>query len=206
MTTLRQLLIQRAARLQERPAVTAPDWGTLAWGAWRNRVEGVGLGLLATPRPVGAAVHATTGTPWDWAAEVAAACCGLVWDAAGEVVPAEVLGGPAFNADPGRGPFHDREDAVTPATPFTPGLDHATLLQRLQRLNRKLGWDHGTTLTLALGDLGHPEARAALWSVLYAGGHAVLRGPETAPQGLGRWFGKRTEGSTDLSPFEGFWD
>ena len=62
-TTLRDLLIQRAARLQGRPALTTPDWGTLSYAQLRNRVEGVALGLLATDPP--STVFCGTGTPWD---------------------------------------------------------------------------------------------------------------------------------------------
>ena len=90
-STLRDLLIQRAARLQDRPALTTPDWGTLSYAQLRNRVEGVALGLLAIEsRPV---VFSATGTAWDWAAEVAAAASGLAWDPVGQVVPPEVLAG-----------------------------------------------------------------------------------------------------------------
>ncbi len=171
MQTLRDLLIQRAARLQERPALTAPGWGTLAWGAWRSRVEGVALGLLAEETP-DRAVHCATGSAWDWAAEVAAACCGLRWDPAGGCIDAALLGGARFNADAGRAPYHRREQAITAATPFLPGLDHGELLLRLRRLNGRLGWDHHTELCIPVTAL--PFARAALWSLLYAGGHAVL--------------------------------
>lgn len=171
--TLRDLLIQRAARLQGRPALTTPDWGTLGYGQLRNRAEGVALGLLATPPPP--SLFSATGTPWDWAAELAAAASGLAWEADGQVVPAEVLGGPRFNAEEGRGPYHAREQVVTPATPFHAGLTHGELLLRLRRLNTVLGWDHDTRVDLPLARLGEPALRAALWSALYAGAHAVLR-------------------------------
>jgi hypothetical protein len=176
--TVRDLLIQRAARLQEWPALTAPGWGTLRYPAWRNRVEGVGLGLMADAAPVGSACFSATGGPGDWAAEVACACCGLVWDPAGTRVPAAILGGPDFNSEDGRQPYHDREHDLDADTPLAGGLDHAELLLRLARLNRALGWDHTTEVRLPLAGLATPEVRAALWSALYAGAHAVL---QTAP-------------------------
>jgi hypothetical protein len=48
------------------------------------------------------------------------------------------------------------------------------LLTRLRRLNGSLGWDHETRLRIPLAALPTAEARAALWSLLYAGGHAEL--------------------------------
>jgi len=185
-TTLRDLLIQRAARLQGRPALTTPDWGTLSYAQLRNRVEGVALGLLATESS--SAVFCATGTPWDWAAELAAAASGLAWDPAGQTVPPEVLGGPRFNDEAGRGPYHAREELVKAATPFTAGLDHAGLMARLRRLNVQLGWDHDTRVELPLSQLEDGPMRAALWSALYAGAHAVL--------GAAGW---------DKQSFEGFW-
>jgi len=185
-TTLRDLLIQRAARLQDRPALTTPDWGTLSYAQLRNRVEGVALGLLATDPP--AAVFCATGTPWDWAAELATAASGLAWDPAGLALRPEVLGGPRFNDEAGRGPYHAREQLVEPATPFTAGLEHAGLMARLRRLNVQLGWDHDTRVELPLKQLREAPLRAALWSALYAGAHAVL--------GAAQW---------DPHPFEGFW-
>jgi len=123
-TTLRDLLIQRAARLQGRPALTTTDWGTLSYAQLRNRVEGVALGLLATEPP--SAVFCATGTPWDWAAELAAAASGLAWDPAGQAVPPEVLGGARFNAEAGRGPYHAREQLVgPPPRPSPPALTTA---------------------------------------------------------------------------------
>lgn len=185
-TTLRDLLIQRAARLQGRPALTTPDWGTLSYAQLRNRAEGVALGLLATDPPP--AVFCATGTPWDWAAELAAAASGLAWDPAGRPVPAEALGGPRFNDEAGRGPYHAREQLVGAATAFTAGLDQAGLMARLRRLNVQLGWDHDTRVELPLAQLGEAPLRAALWSALYAGGHAIL--------GTAAW---------DRGPFDGFW-
>ncbi len=70
MESLRALLQQRAARLQERPALSAPGWGTLDWTAWRARVEGLAFGLMDLP--AGTPVHCAPGGPWAWAAEVAA--------------------------------------------------------------------------------------------------------------------------------------
>lgn len=206
--TLRDLLIQRAARLQERPALTAPGWGTLSYAQLRNRVEGVALGLLAGPGdPPPSLFAVTTGTPWNWAAEVAAAAAGLVWESAGWVIPIEVLGGPRFNAEEGRGPYHDRERVVLEATPFHAGLTHAEVLRRLTRLNHRLGWDHETVLTLPLDHLEAPAVRAALWSALYAGSHAVLEPEAPAPRGglLGR-FRRKPGPAWDPVPFSGFWD
>jgi hypothetical protein len=169
LDTLRALLIQRAARLQEWPAVSAPEWGTLKYPAFRNRVEGVALGLMAAPP---AAVSSRSGGPWDWACEVACASCGLLWDPAGAADP-ELLGGARFNSEEGRQLYHDCDP--DPETLFTPGLTHAELLARLRRLNGRLGWDHDTGITLPLADLATKEVRAALWSALYAGAHATLQ-------------------------------
>lgn len=185
-TTLRDLLIQRAARLQNRPALTALDWGTLSYAQLRNRVEGVALGLLAAEPS--STVFCATGTAWDWAAELAAAASGLTWDPAGRAVPPEVLGGSLFNDEAGRGPYHAREQLVGAGTPFMAGLDHAGLLARLRRLNVQFGWDHETRVELPQARLGEAPLRAALWSALYAGGHAVL--------GSAQW---------DSHPFERFW-
>jgi hypothetical protein len=180
--TLRDLLIQRAARLQDRPALTTPDWGTLSYAQLRNRAEGVALGLLAgEPAP---AWFSTTGTAWDWIAELAATASGLAWDPTGEAVPIEVLGGPRFNDEGGRGPYHDREQVVQAATPFTAAWTHGELMARLRRLNVELGWDHGTVVELPLARLGDAPLRAALWSALYAGAHAVLE--VEAPAGRSR--------------------
>jgi hypothetical protein len=206
--TLRQLLIQRAARLQERPALTAPGWGTLSYAQLRNRVEGIALGLLAEPRAPGAPVHAATGGPWDWGAEVAAACAGLAWEPGGDPVPPEVLGGPRFNDEQGRGPYHDREEAVGPGLPFHRGLAQGEVLARLARLNRRLGWDHTTSAALPLGALGTDAGRAALWSALYGGSHLELRpeAPEAKPGLLGRLMGRGAPPPAwDPAPFEGFW-
>lgn len=174
MENLRHLLVQRAARLQDRPAFTAPGWGTLSWTAWRNRVEGVGLGLLSADLASGSPIHAATGGPWDWACEVAAACCGLRWEIDGAAIDPAVLGGARFNDSRGRGPYHDREHALNANSPFLPGLDHGELLARLRRLNATLGWDHDTRIAVSLAGWPNPGARAALWSLLYAGGHAIL--------------------------------
>ena len=171
--TLRELLIQRAARLQERPALTAPNWNTLSYAKLRNRVEGVAMGLLATTPP--SAVYSATGTPWDWIAELAAAASGVLWDPAGQSLPRELLGGLRFNDEAGRGPYHAREQGVQAATPFVPGLEQGELLTRLRRLNVRLGWDHTSEIELPLPRLGEPATRAALWSLLYAGGHGLLR-------------------------------
>lgn len=202
-TTLRDLLIQRAARLQDRPALTAPEWGTLSYAQLRNRAEGVALGLLAdTPAAV---VFSATGTAWDWIAELAAAASGLAWEPTGQAVPSDVLGGPRFNDEAGRGPYHAREQTVQASTPFTPGLDQGELMARLRRLNVQLGWDHATHVDLPLVGLGDAPVRAALWSTLYAGAHAVLEVETTAPTGfLGR-FRRGPAAPWDAKPFLDLW-
>ena len=200
--TLRDLLIQRAARLQERPALTAPDWGTLSYAQLRNRVEGVALGLLAIE--FGPVVFSATGTAWDWAAEVAAAASGLAWDPTGQAVPPEILGGLRFNVEDGRGPYHLREQVVQASTPFTSGLDHGEVMARLRRLNVELGWDHAAQVVLPLARLGEAPVRAALWSALYAGAHAALESPSGGSLlALTRW--RKTAPPWDPSPFLGFW-
>lgn len=198
--TLRDLLIQRAARLQERPALTAPGWGTLSYAQLRNRVEGVALGLLARP-PV-SAVFCATGTAWDWAAEVAAAAAGLTWDTSGLRVPPDVLGGSRFNDEDGRDPYHTRERLVRTTTPFTSGLTHEEILTRLRRLNVELGWDHTSVAALPLARLAEPALRAALWSVLYAGGHAILDDPPAEPSRLGA-LARRSPPRWEGVPFQG---
>ncbi len=170
---LRHLLVGRAARLQDRPALTSPEWGTLSYFQWRNRVEGVGLGLMAA-RPWRGGVFARTGTPWDWACEVAAACCGLQWDPAAPPVYEEILGGSRFNDEAGREPYHHCEDLLDAAVPFLGSLSQGQLLQRLHRFNGRLGWDHETRLILPLSALATEEGRGALWSALFAGAHAEL--------------------------------
>lgn len=203
-TTLRDLLIQRAARLQERPALTAPGWGTLSYTQLRNRAEGVALGLLARePEP---ALFSVTGTPWDWAAELAVAASGLLWDPAGRSVPAEMLGGMAFNDEGGRGAYHGREQVVQASTPFSASLSHGELMARLRRLNIQLGWDHASTVHLPLARLAEPTLRAALWSALYAGAHAVLvpNQVERSTGFLAR--GKKAAPAFDPGPFITFWD
>lgn len=202
-TTLRDLLIQRAARLQDRPALTAPDWGTLSYAQLRNRAEGVALGLLAGP-PL-PSVFSATGTPWDWAAELAAAASGLVWNPAGATVAPAVLGGAEFNAEAGRGPYHDREHVVGAITPFTAGLTQGEVMARLRRLNVRLGWDHATRVALPLARLGEPPLRAALWSALYAGAHAVLAPEPRPPAGFLARFQSAPAGWED-QPFLAFWE
>jgi hypothetical protein len=180
LETLRALLIQRGARLQERPALTAPGWGTLLYPALRNRVEGIALGLMAAAPAPGTPVGAATGGPWDWACEVAAACCALRWDPAGAPVAPAILGGPAFNREEGRQAYHDRERDLDPGSPFTGALTHGELLLRLRRLNGHLGWDHESEIVVPLAALPTSGGRGALWSALYAGGHALLT---DAPRG-----------------------
>jgi len=173
-TTLRHLFLQRTARLQERPALTAPGWGTLSYFQFRNRVEGVALGLMASP-PMDEGIFSSTGTPWDWVCEVAAACCGIPWDPSAPQVDDAVLGGLRFNDETGRKAYHDCEHGLGSATPVLPGLPQGELLRRLQRLNGQLGWDHETHLFLPQPALSTPEVRAALWSALFAGAHAEMR-------------------------------
>jgi len=202
--SLRQVLIQRAARLQEGPAFSAPNWGTLSWGAWRNRVEGVAMGLLTAPRAPGAPIFLEGGGPWAWAAEVAAACAGLVWDPAGPVIPPAILGGADFNSEDGRGPYHDRDAVITDDLPFCPGLSQGGMVRRLTRLNATLGWDHDTVLSLPPALSTTPAGRAALWSALYAGAHARLMDGEAQARG---WFRRPAPAPPfDPVPFEGFWD
>lgn len=201
-TTLRDLLIQCAARLQDRSALTAPEWDTLSYAQLRNRAEGVALGLLAGESP--AAVFSATGTVWDWAAELAAAASGLTWDPAGLAVPTDVLGGSRFNDEAGRGPYHAREQVVQASTPFSSGLDHGELMARLRRLNVRLGWDHATRVALPMARMGDAPVRAALWSALYAGAHAVLEVETTVPAGLlGRF--RKGPSPWDAEPFLDFW-
>ena len=138
-------------------------------------MEGVALGLMAAVPPLGAPVHSRTGGPWDWASEVAAACCGLVWNPAGTCVDPALLGGDRFNDEEGRQAYHDRDHELAPDTLFQGALDHGEFLLRLRRLNGKLGWDHATVLALPLAQAATTEGRAALWSALFAGGHAVLQ-------------------------------
>jgi len=174
LDTLRALLIQRAARLQEWPALTAPGWDSLRYPAFRNRVEGVALGLMAGAPALGAPLFSASGGPWDWAAEVAGACCGLLWSPGAVPVAPEILGGLQFNSEAGRQPYHDRDHELDESTPLADGLDHGELLRRLRRLNGQLGWDHATEIALPMEQLGTPELRGALWSALYAGSHALL--------------------------------
>ena len=203
--TLRHLLIQRAARLQGRPALTTPEWGTLSWAAWRNRVEGVAMGLLATPLPMGTPVHTLDPGPWAWAAEVAGACCGLVWVKDGKVVPPSILGGSDFNSEEGRGPYHDREHELLPETPFTEGLTHQDLLVRLQAWNRRLGWDHDCTVTIASDQTKTLEGRAALWCALYAGAHTQFSSPTPSKKGTWPWSPAKSAPTLDLDVFKSFY-
>lgn len=202
---LRQLLIQRAARLQGRPALTAPNWGTLSSGAWRNRVEGVALGLMAQDPPAALSIHA--GGAWGWALEVAAACAGIQLDPSAPEADPAILGGPRFNDDHGRRAYHDREESLGADTPFDARHTHGDMMLRLQRWNRSLGWDHDMVLRVPLPQLSTEPARAALWNLLYAGGHAML--VEAAPPAgaLTRLFRKQAEPAPwDPSRFDGFWD
>lgn len=195
VATLRHLLIQRAARLQERPALSAPNWGRLTYAQFRNRVEGIALGIMAaSPLPSG--VCSNTGTAWDWASEVAAACCGLPWDPAASALDPELFGGLRFNDEVGRQNYHDREDAVSGETPLYPKLTQGEFLARLRRLNDRLEWDHETQVTLPISALSEAEGRGALWSALYAGAHVELVPP------LQRLFTKAVgESPWDPEPF-----
>ena len=212
---LRQLLIQRSARLQSRPALTAPDWGTLSHGAWRNRVEGLALGLMAEEAVPGG-VFSHTGTAWDWALEMAAACAGIPWDPGAPPADPALFGGARFNAESGRRAYHDREATLSAETPFDPRHTHGAMMLALQRWNRRLGWDHDTVLHLPLAALPTEAGRAALWNLQYAGGHAVLTEPAASPsQGapqspLGRWLtslrGAAPGHTWDPDLFQGFWE
>lgn len=199
--TLRQLLIQRAARLQEAPALATEAWGLLSYTQLRNRVEGVALGLMALDLPIGTTVRPGGLVPWDWVVELAATCCGLRWDPSGQPVPVALLGGSAFNDEGGRQPYHDREDGVEPETPCFPGWTHGTWLAQLQRLNRILGWDHRTAVCVPPAALGTAEGRVAAWSALFAG--AQLRLEEPSPQR--RWWGRPRPADPpwDPAPFSG---
>ena len=205
-SNLRQLLIQRAARLQARPALTAPDWGTLSHGAWRNRVEGIALGLMAeVPPPT--AIFSETGTAWDWAMEVAAACAGIPWVAAAPRADPTLFGGSRFNDENGRRAYHDREENLNADAPFDTRRTHGDMLLSLQRWNRRLGWDHDTVLNLPLSATATEPGRAALWNLLYAGGHArLLEDSPPASRGLIPRF-KREPNTPGWNPqlFEGFW-
>lgn len=196
--TLRQLLVQRAARLQGRPALTSSAWGTLSHAQFRNRVEGLALGLMANPLPPGTAVRWDGAGPWAWAAEVAAACCGLAWEPSGRALEPEAAGGLGFNSEDGRGPYHDRGEDLSPEAPFHHGLSHGEVLRRLARLNARLGWDHETTVAVPEAAASSPEGRAALWSALYAGAHATLAEAGPARHGAADLF--------DPSAFRGFWE
>ena len=206
--TLRHLLIQRAARLQGRLALTGPEWGTLNYSQLRNRVEGIALGLMAEVPSPGSPVYAATGTLWDWGAELAAACCGLVWDPNGKIVDRAIFGGPRFNDEDGRQSYHDREELVQENTRFYGKLTHQQFFERLAQLNRHLGWDHTTEVPLPLDQFNTLAMRGALWSVLYGGSHAMLLDPHKAsPKGLlRRWFGAKPEVIRwDPAPFEALW-
>jgi hypothetical protein len=173
--TLRDLLIERAARLQERPALTAPEWGTLSYAQLRQRVEGIALGVLA--KPLSSVLYATTGSVWDWTAELAVAAAGRIWDASGQPIPSQLLGGHGFNDESGRAPYHALEHQLTETTLFRPGLSQGQWRVRLRRWNDRQGWDHETQCILPLERLGDPALRTALWCSLYAGAHAILAAP-----------------------------
>jgi hypothetical protein len=196
MQTLRALLIQRAARLQQRPAFSTQTWA-LDYGQLRNRVEGVALGLLSTPQPVGSSVHRPGSDPWAWMAELAAACCGLQWDPKGEPISDQVLGGPGFNSEEGRGPYHDRDHLMDETTLFTAQLTHGELLRRLTRMNVALGWDHETRFHLPDQAMGTPAGRGALWCALYAGAQ-VRVGPARPSRS---WFSRSDDAPFDPEPF-----
>lgn len=201
--TLRHLILQQGARLQGRPALTCPEWGTLSYMALRNRVEGLALGLAAAefPNPL----HCDTGTPWDWVAELAAATCGLVWEPGAPALAPSFLGGPRFQDEAGRQVYHDRDEAVQPTTPFAPGLTQGEVLLRLKRANRRLGWDHATVLEAIPGP-GDPQARrAVLWSAFFAGAH--VRCESWCPF-VGEGSGKPPAKSQTpvMPPLQGFWN
>ncbi len=199
-STLRHLLIQRTARLQELPALSTPEWGTLNYFQLRNRVEGVALGLMAETLPADG-IFACTSTPWDWVCEVAAACCGLPWNSEGISVDPAILGGSHFNHENGRQPYHDREEAVLESTLFLGNLSQGQWLQRLHRLNGGLGWDHTTIVELPFAAMGSEAGRGALWSALYAGAHARLVLPQRQSS-LSRMLGSRESAPWDPKPFQ----
>jgi len=204
---LRQLLLQRSARLQSRPAITAPGWGTLSWSAWRNRVEGVAFGLLSV-HPEASSIAPGGPAPWGWTLEVAAACSGIRLDGNAPAPDPENFGGSRFNAQEGRQAYHDREDELDEGTPFDARLTHGEMMLKLQRWNRKLGWDHTTSLPLLLAEQDTDEGRALLWNLVYAGGHAVLvdAHPPT-PRGLARLFTRPpSRPAQGLADVRGFWD
>lgn len=205
-TNLRQLLIQRAARLQSRPALTAPGWGTLPHNAWRNRVEGLALGLMGEDPPP-PSTFSRTGSAWDRALEVAAACAGIPWLESAQPADAALFGGLRFNDENGRVAYHDREEHLSAETPFDGRLTHGDMMLRLQRWNRTLGWDHDTVLRLPLSALHTEAGRAALWNLQYAGGHAILL--QEAPPVSKGWRGlfKKPMEATPWQPavFEAFW-
>ena len=201
---LRQLLIQRAARLQGRPALTAPGWGTLSWGAWRNRVEGVALGLMAM-EPLPDSTCSRTGTPWDWTLEVAAACAGIARRADAMPADAALFGGARFNDDHGRHAYHDREASLDAGTPFDARFSHGDMMRKLQRWNRESGWDHDTVLRMPLAELSTEPARAALWSALYAGAHTILLEEPAPTKGFTARFKKAQPETWNPSAFESFW-
>ncbi len=196
METLRHLLVQRAARLQDRPALSCKAWGTLNYSQFRNRVEGVALGLMATSQSIGTLyytgergeannihdhaeidIQRPTYEPWIWIAEVAAIACGFIWSSQGDLISPSILGGRHFNNEEGRGPFHDRDAELTGSCFAVPGLSHQQILLRMQRENEKLGWDHTTKLELSQPDVTTSNGRALLWNALYAGSHVVLTEP-----------------------------
>lgn len=198
--TLRHLILQQGARLQERPALTCPEWGTLSYMALRNRVEGLALGLAAADFPD--PIHCATGTPWDWVAELATAACGLRWSPDAPALDPAFLGGSRFQDEAGRQAYHDRDEAVQADTLFTAGHTHETFLRHLRRLNRELGWDH--TLRIHHSPISQNPllARAQLWSAFFAGSHMIWAGSTTSdPQ---------DQASESTTPFtrevlEAFW-
>ena len=93
---------------------------------------------------------------------------------------------------------------VQPSTLFTSGLDQGEVMTRLRRLNVELGWDHATQIRLPLAQLGEAPVRAALWSALYAGAHAVLDAPTAPPSGLTALL-RKAPTPWDAQPFLTLW-
>jgi hypothetical protein len=142
--------------------------------------------------------------PWSWIAEVAVIACGFVWSPQGNPIDSSVLGGPRFNDEEGRGPFHDRDHQITGSCLAVSGLSHKDILLRLQRENDKRGWDHTTKLSLSCSDATTASGRALLWNALYAGSHVILTEPEL-PSRFQTFFSKNKPIPASLDNWGDFW-
>lgn len=223
METLRQLLIQRAARLQERPALSCRAWGTLNYSQYRNRIEGVALGLMADKPAVGELVFMdqkdlgwfnayeqleqflAIQEPWSWICEVAAATCGLVWNLEGYRINPSIAGGALFNNELGRGEFHNRDQEINKATLLTLTHSHAQMLSKMQRTNSILGWDHKSEIHLPIEHLTTPVGRAMLWNGIYGGSHIILKDPPRLSRWLKPW-GTKNDHAKALEYLSNFWE